>query len=87
MRWDLDDLTLYLVVVGARCFFGGYADLMAEVNLADPTFEPTDEQLGELFKRAFADVDRQHRESLARLRAEIARLRVEARRRVAGMPQ
>jgi hypothetical protein len=46
---------------------------MAEVNLADPTFEPTDEQLGELFKRAFADVDRTHRESLARLRVEAKR--------------
>jgi hypothetical protein len=58
---------------------------VADVNLADPAFEPTDEQLGELFKRAFADVDRNHRESLARLRPEIARLRVEARRRVAGV--
>jgi len=60
---------------------------MADVNLADPAFEPTDEQLGELFKRAFADVDRKHSESLARLRAEIARLRAEARRRVAGVPR
>lgn len=60
---------------------------MAKVNLADPSCEPTDEELGELFKRAFADVGRQHRESLARLRAEIARLRVEARRRVAGVPR
>jgi hypothetical protein len=61
--------------------------LVADVNLADPEFEPTDEQLGELFKRAFADVESRHRESLARLRAEIARLRVEARRRVAGVPR
>jgi len=58
---------------------------MADINLADPAFEPTDEQLGELFKRAFADVGSKHRESLARLRAEIARLRVEARRRVGGV--
>lgn len=71
----------------ARCFSAGYADLVAKINLADPSFEPTDEQLGELFKRAFADVGRQHRESLARLRAEIARLRVEARRRVADVPR
>jgi hypothetical protein len=56
---------------------------MVDINLADPAFEPTDEQLGELFKRAFADVDSKHRESLVRLRAEIARLRAEARRRVA----
>ncbi|HEX7843559.1 MAG TPA: hypothetical protein VF469_39065 [Kofleriaceae bacterium] len=60
---------------------------MAVVNLADPAFEPTDEQLDELFKRAFADVDRMHRESLARLRAEIARLRADARRRVAVVPR
>ncbi|HEX3483210.1 MAG TPA: hypothetical protein VHT91_49705 [Kofleriaceae bacterium] len=31
---------------------------MAKINLADPSFEPTDEQLAELFKRAFADVAR-----------------------------
>ena len=61
--------------------------LVADVNLADPEFEPTDEQLGELFKRAFADVDNKHRESLARLRAEIARLRADARRRVAAVPR
>jgi hypothetical protein len=60
---------------------------VAAINLADPAFEPTDEQLGELFKRAFADVESKHRESLARLRIEIARLRVEARRRVAGLPR
>jgi hypothetical protein len=63
----------------------GMVKLMSDVNLADPAFEPTDEQLGELFKRAFADVDSKHRESLARLRAEIAQLRAEARRRVAGV--
>ena len=60
---------------------------MADVNLADPAFEPTDEQLGELFKRAFADVASKHRESLARLRAEIARLRAEVRRRIAVVPR
>jgi hypothetical protein len=60
---------------------------MTKVNLADPAFEPTDEQLGELFKRAFADVDQNHRESLTRFRAEIARLRVEARRRIDGVPR
>jgi hypothetical protein len=60
---------------------------MADVNLADPAFEPTDEQLGALFKRAFADTGSKHRESLARLRAEIARLRVDARRRVAVVPR
>jgi len=65
----------------------GYAETMADANLADPEFEPSDEQLGELFRRAFAEVNSKHRESLARLRAEIARLRVEARRRVASGPR
>jgi hypothetical protein len=60
---------------------------MSDVNLADPECEPTDEQLADLFKRAFADVESKHRESLARLHAEIARLRAEARRRVASVPR
>jgi hypothetical protein len=60
---------------------------MPNVNLADPAFEPTDEQLEQLFKRAFADVGSQHRESLARLRTEIAQLRAEARRKVAVVPR
>ena len=60
---------------------------MADINLADPEFEPTDEQLEALFKRAFAEVGSKHRESLARLRAEIALLRVEVRRRVAAVPR
>lgn len=65
----------------------GMVKPMSDVNLADPECEPTDEQLGELFKRAFADVESKHRESLDKLRAEIARLRVEVRRRVAGLPR
>jgi hypothetical protein len=60
---------------------------MTDVNLADPAFEPTNEQLGEIFKRAIADVGSKHRESLARLRAEITRLRADARRRVAVVPR
>ncbi len=42
------------------------------INLADPDFEPTDEQLTELSKRAFAGVKERHQAVLARLRAEIA---------------
>jgi hypothetical protein len=60
---------------------------MAGVNLADPECEPTDEQLLELSKRAFANVRSEHAESLAKLREEIARLRIEARRRVASVPR
>jgi hypothetical protein len=42
------------------------------INLADPDFEPTDEQLMELSKRAFADVKERHEAVLAKMRAEIA---------------
>lgn len=45
------------------------------VNLADPDFEPTDEQLQALSKRAFADVARQHADALRRLEASIAERR------------
>jgi hypothetical protein len=44
-------------------------------NLADPDFEPTDEDLVGLSKRAFAGVRSEHEESLRKLRAEIARQR------------
>jgi hypothetical protein len=63
------------------------ADLMVEVNLADPALRPNDEHIGERFRRAASDGDRKHRESLAGLRVEIARLRIEARRRVATVPR
>ena len=50
-----------------------YAFGMAErINLADPTFEPTDEQLQELSRRAFAHVPAQNAAAAARLRARIA---------------
>lgn len=52
------------------------------VNFGDPAFEPTDEQLRELAREAFAEVAENHRAALARLRVEIARLRVEATVRV-----
>ncbi len=42
------------------------------INLADPDFEPSDEQLIELSRRAFGDVKARHEAALARLRAEIA---------------
>jgi hypothetical protein len=43
------------------------------VNLADPEFEPTDEQLIELSVRAFSGVRQAHEKALERLRAEIAK--------------
>ena len=42
------------------------------INLADPTFEPTDEQLIELSRRAFAGVKERREAALAKMRAEIA---------------
>ena len=44
------------------------------IDLADPGFEPTDEELIGLAHRAFADVKERHDAALARLRAEIAAL-------------
>ena len=51
-------------------------------NLADPSFEPTDEQLQELSKRAFAHLADARREVDARLREEIARLSEQVLRRL-----
>jgi hypothetical protein len=49
-----------------------------DVNLADPSFEPTDDDLRQLSREAFADVSAQRREALARLRREVTALRAEA---------
>lgn len=51
-------------------------------DLTDPSFEPTDEQLRELSKRAFAHLAEERLQSDARLKAEIARLTEEALRRL-----
>jgi hypothetical protein len=53
-------------------------------NLADPDFEPTDEELGLLMRRAFADVTKRRDEAHERLRIEIARLAREAHERGAA---
>jgi|GraSoiStandDraft_46_1057282.scaffolds.fasta_scaffold269873_3 hypothetical protein len=45
---------------------------MPVVNLADPSCEPSDEQLQELSKRAFADVPATNERTLRMLRAEIS---------------
>ena len=42
------------------------------INLADPDFEPTDEQLIGLSKRAFAGVPEANARALQKMRAEIA---------------
>ena len=50
-----------------------------KVNLADPDFEPTDDELQQLVHEAFAEVAAQRTESAARLRARIAKLRDDSR--------
>jgi hypothetical protein len=55
-----------------------------EHNLADPSFEPSDEQLRELSRGAFAHLAAARRESDERLRQEIARLREEVLRKLHG---
>jgi 4'-phosphopantetheinyl transferase EntD len=52
------------------------------INLADPSFEPTDEQLEGLSKRAFAGVREAHERAMARMRAEIAAGRMAAMERL-----
>ncbi len=53
-------------------------------NLADPEYEPSDEELQQLARDAFADVPAQHRETQQRIRDEIAALRVQALARLAN---
>lgn len=50
-------------------------------NLADPDFEPTDEQLAELMRRAFAGVPAQLDDNRRKLREQIAAARRQARQR------
>jgi hypothetical protein len=44
---------------------------VAPINLADPAFEPTDEQLVELSKGAFANLREKHRAVDATVQAQI----------------
>jgi hypothetical protein len=55
-------------------------------NLADPTFEPTDEDLIELARRAFAHVRSAQEETSRKLRAEIAAARQAALDRLRNLP-
>jgi hypothetical protein len=48
------------------------------IDLADPAFEPTDEQLAGLVTRAFSGVKAAHDAAMARLRTEIAEEREKA---------
>lgn len=55
--------------------------MAAQINLSDPTFEPSDEDLKGLMHGAFAGIREAHDQSLLEMRARIARLQVEARAR------
>ena len=50
----------------------------APINLADPDFEPSDDELKGLMTRAFAGVREAKERNLVEMRARIARLEVEA---------
>ena len=54
------------------------------INLADPDFEPTDEELIELSKRAFAHVPAQSAKRRAQLEADVAAAREKVRGRLVG---
>jgi hypothetical protein len=47
-------------------------------NFGDPSFEPTDEELAELMREAFADVPARSAAALSRIRKEIEELRAQA---------
>jgi hypothetical protein len=53
----------------------------ARGNLADPAYEPTDDDLAGLMHAAFAHVAEAHEDSLRSMRARIERLQAEARLR------
>lgn len=57
--------------------------MVAPGNLADPDFEPSDEDLIGLSRRAFADVRVEHERVLEKLRLEIAARRTEVLLRLA----
>lgn len=52
--------------------------MVRPTNFGDPSYEPTDEELAELMREAFADVPARSAAALARLRQQIAELRVQA---------
>jgi len=53
---------------------------MTTRNLADPAYEPSDEDFAELTHKAFEGVRAQHDASLAKLRSEIKEARSKALR-------
>lgn len=57
------------------------ADMIARGNLADPAYEPSDDDLARLMRDAFSGLGRAREESLTEMRARIERLQAEARAR------
>lgn len=69
------------VVAGGGRFEGLSSHQMANaINLADPEFEPSDEQLRDLSTRAFAGVREAHELALQKLRTDITAARGDALR-------
>lgn len=55
--------------------------MVAPVNLADPAYEPSDDDLARLMHDAFQGLSDARDESLRAMRARIERLQIEARER------
>lgn len=58
------------------------ATMTRVTNFGDPSFEPTDEELAELMREAFADVPARSAAALSRIRHEIEELRAQAMARL-----
>jgi len=58
--------------------------MAARVNLADPAYEPSDDELARLMRDSFAGLRDAREESLRAMRARIERLQIEARTRFAA---
>lgn len=52
------------------------------INMADPEFEPTDEELQQLSREAFAHIPLQRAELAAKMRTRIAELREQSLERL-----
>ncbi|GDX83257.1 hypothetical protein LBMAG42_50680 [Deltaproteobacteria bacterium] len=58
--------------------------MAARINLADPDYEPSDDDLARLMHDAFSGLRDAREESLRAMRARIERLQVDARARFAA---
>jgi hypothetical protein len=63
--------------------FGYYGAMQPTRNLADPDYEPTDAELAELMRSAFAGIAEAQDRSRAEMRERIRRAGAEGRRRSA----